>query len=257
MRIEVLGCSGGMGGAAHLTTCLRVDDDILIDCGTGAGRLSLDELVRIDHVFLTHAHLDHIASLPMLIDTVGDLRAGAVTLHAEAETLAMLREHIFNWRIWPDFTGIPGPYGAKLRMEVIQPGDALRFGDRVIRPVPALHAVPAVGYVLGAPAGSLGFSGDTTLCDAQIDAFNAVPDLRYLVVETAFPESQRELALASRHLCPSMLDEMLGRLHGTPEVFVTHLKPGHEEAIVRELQASRARLKPRVLDVTRNAVFEL
>lgn len=255
MRIQALGCSGGIGGAAHLTTCLRVDEDILIDCGTGAGRLSLDELRRIDHVFLTHAHLDHIALLPMLIDTVGDLRGGALTLHAEAETLEMLREHIFNWHIWPDFTGIPGPYGARLKMEVIRPGEAVQLGVRRILPIPALHAVPAVGYVLGAAGGSLGFSGDTTLCEAQIEALNAVPDLRYLIVETAFPESRRTLARASQHMCPSMLDDMLSRLATRPEVFATHLKPGHEEEIVHELQAGRARLRPRVLDG--NAVFEL
>jgi ribonuclease BN (tRNA processing enzyme) len=107
MKVQVLGCSGGIGGRDLRTTSLLVDDDILIDCGTGVGDLSLDQLVRIDHLFLTHAHLDHIACLPLLIDTVCDLRDKPLVVHATAATIAVLRDHIFNWAVWPDFSVIP------------------------------------------------------------------------------------------------------------------------------------------------------
>jgi len=106
MRVRVLGCSGGIGGARH-TTSLLIDDDCLIDAGSGALRLSLDELARIEHVFLTHSHLDHVLALPLLLDSVSGLRERPVTVHATAETLAILRAHLFNWLIWPDFNRIP------------------------------------------------------------------------------------------------------------------------------------------------------
>lgn len=64
MQISVLGCSGGIGGDSR-TTALLLDGDVLLDCGTGVGELALADLLRIDHVFLTHAHLDHVALLPM------------------------------------------------------------------------------------------------------------------------------------------------------------------------------------------------
>ena len=44
MKLRVLGCSGGIGGRHLRTTSLLVDNDILIDAGTGVGDVSLAEL---------------------------------------------------------------------------------------------------------------------------------------------------------------------------------------------------------------------
>ena len=88
------------------TTSLLVDHDILIDAGTGLSDLPLDELAAIDHVFITHSHLDHIAALPLMVDSVADLREHPLTIHATAATLETIRSHVFNWAIWPDFSEI-------------------------------------------------------------------------------------------------------------------------------------------------------
>ncbi|MBS1214888.1 MAG: metal-dependent hydrolase, beta-lactamase superfamily, partial [Proteobacteria bacterium] len=106
MRVRVLGCSGGIGGGHLRTTSLLVDKDILVDAGTGVTELSLPEMAAIDHVFITHSHLDHIAALPLMIDSVADLRDRPVTVHAAAATLEAIRSHVFNWAIWPDFSEI-------------------------------------------------------------------------------------------------------------------------------------------------------
>src|ERR1039457_1186052 len=58
MKLAVLGCYAGIGGARR-TTALLLDDDVLIDAGSGVGELSLEQMVKVDHVFLTHSHLDH------------------------------------------------------------------------------------------------------------------------------------------------------------------------------------------------------
>ena len=81
MQIKVLGNSGGIGGSLR-TTALLVDDDILIDAGTGAADLSIDEMLKIDHIFLTHSHLDHIACVPLLSDTAAGVRQKSITVHA-------------------------------------------------------------------------------------------------------------------------------------------------------------------------------
>lgn len=59
MKVRVLGCSGGINQGVA-TTSFLVDDDILIDAGTGVGDLSLEEMRRIKPVFISHSHLDHM-----------------------------------------------------------------------------------------------------------------------------------------------------------------------------------------------------
>lgn len=165
MHVEILGCSGGIGGNGMRTTSLLIDDDILIDAGTGVGDLTLERLQAIDHVFITHAHLDHIACLPLMIDSVGDMRPTPITMHATAATLEIIRKHIFNWHIWPDFSVIPSAEQPFLRFATIEPGQTVALGQRSITALPAAHTVPAVGYqVKNERSGaSLAFSGDTTV----------------------------------------------------------------------------------------------
>ena len=248
MKLKVLGCSGGIGGSQSRTTSFLVDHDILIDCGTGAGDLPLAVLKGIDHVFLTHAHLDHIAALPMMIDSVGELRESPVVVHASPETIRILHSHIFNWLIWPDFSTIPDHANPYMRFQTIGVGETVSLGGRGVTALPARHTVPAVAYRLDSGAGQLVFSGDTAYCPELVAAINACPDLRHLILETAFAEEQHGLAVASRHLCPSMSRTMLDELHGAPAVHISHLKPGVGERIMEQLRAAGSALTVRRLD---------
>jgi len=89
MKVRILGCSGGIGGQLR-TTSMLLDNDILIDAGTGVGNLSFNQLTRINHVFVTHSHLDHVSHIPFLVDTVGWMRNKPITVHA---TLEILKQH--------------------------------------------------------------------------------------------------------------------------------------------------------------------
>ena len=248
MKLKVLGCSGGIGGSQSRTTSFLVDDDVLIDCGTGVGDLPLEVLERIDHVFLTHSHLDHIAALPLMIDSVGERRCTPVVVHATPETIRILRAHIFNWLIWPDFSTIPDAEQPFMRFQPLGVGDRVELGGRGITVLPARHTVPAVAYRLDSGSGQLVFSGDTAYCPELVAAINACPDLRHLILETAFAEEQRELAAASHHLCPSMSRTMLDEIHGTPLVHVSHLKPGVGGRIMEQLHAAGSALSVRRLE---------
>jgi ribonuclease BN (tRNA processing enzyme) len=230
------------------TTSLRVDEDILVDAGTGVGDLSLEELLTIDHVFLTHSHMDHIACLPLLVDTVWEMRDRPIIVHAPAETLDILRAHIFNWAIWPDFTVIPDAGRPALIFKPIAVGEKIRLGARTVTALPANHSVPAVGYLLeNENSGALAFTGDTAACEELWDALNQVRGLNYLIAETAFPDAQEQLVSAARHLTPSLLAEELMSLETAPDLYVAHLKPGHVETTSREVQAMLHHLNPRLL----------
>jgi len=247
MRLRVLGCSGGIGGRHLRTTSFLVDHDLLIDAGSGVGDLSLVELTRIDHIFVSHSHLDHVTSIPFLVDTVGGMRSSPVTVYATAPTIEILKNHLFNWAIWPDFTEIPSAEAPFLRYREIELGRAVNVDSRKITPLPAVHTVPAVGFLLESGSGSLVFSGDTGPNDELWSIVNRIPDLKVLIVETAFSNKERPLAEMSKHLCPSMLADELAKLDLDPEVWITHLKPGEIELTMQEIEESAGRHRPRML----------
>ena len=253
MKLRVLGCSGGIGGSLR-TTSLLLDRDVLIDAGTGVGDLSLPELAAIDHVFLTHSHLDHVTSIPFMVDSVGWMRSAPLVIHATEETTGILREHLFNWKLWPDFTQIPDSVKPMLRYETISVGRAVELGGRRLTPLPANHAVPAVGYQIDSGGASLVFTGDTTTNEALWPVVNRIANLRYLVIETAFGNREMELAIASKHLCPSMLAAELAQLTRAAEIYITHHKPGESDSIMREIVECAGKWQPRMLEV--GQIFE-
>jgi ribonuclease BN (tRNA processing enzyme) len=255
MRVRVLGCSGGIGGTRH-STSLLVDDDILVDAGTGVTRLSLEEMARIGHVFITHAHLDHILSLPLLLDSVGVGRAAPLQVHALPGVIEILKAHIFNWQVWPDFARVPTDERPFMTYAPLEIGQPVRLGAREITAIPASHGRPAVGYMLRGESGSLIFSGDTTSHSGLFGIANATADLRHFIVEASFANGHQDIAEVSDHYCPAtLLPDLAGLKPGVP-VWITHLKPGGEAAIMAELAgADLASGTPRAL--AQDQVFDL
>ena len=236
MELRILGCSGGIGGDLA-TTSLLIDDDILIDGGTGISELALDEMARVRHIFVTHSHLDHIAGIPMLLDSVFEQIDEPVTLYARSETLQILREHIFNWQVWPDFSRLPSTERAVLRFAAMIPGQRLDIAGRSVEMIEVNHAVPAAGYRVQNGVGSFAFSGDTTSNDGFWRALNQHDALDLLIVESAFADEDRELSVKARHYCPQLLAEDLKKLRHRPRLYLTHLKPGCEEKILAQCRS--------------------
>jgi ribonuclease BN (tRNA processing enzyme) len=254
MRLRVLGCSGGIGGRHLRTTSFLVDSDILLDAGTGVGDLSLAELSLVDHIFITHSHLDHVTSIPFVVDTVGGMRARPIVVYATRATIEIIRSHLFNWAIWPDFSEIPSPEAPFMRYQEIEVGRTITIAGREITPLPANHTVPAVGYHLDSGKSSLVFTGDTGPNDSLWKVVNRIRNLRYLIVETAFSNKERQLAVVSKHLCPETLADELAKLERSAEIYVTHLKPGEIELTMQEIEECAGEFRPRMLQ--NNQVFE-
>ncbi len=254
MKVRVLGCSGGIGARLR-TTSLLLDHDILIDAGTGVGDLSLDEMAGLRHIFLTHSHFDHIAGLPLLLDSIFDRIKVPITLHAQPETLQALREHMFNWVLWPDFTVLPSEQNGVLRLVEMRPGDVVELEGRQFEMIPVNHAVPTVAYCVTFQGKTFAFSGDTTTNDTLWTALNARARLDLLIVEAAFPNRDRALSIEARHYTPELLAADLVKLKHQPRIFITHPKPGAEAAILAEC---RAAIVDRELDLlSHGQVFQL
>ncbi|XVJ71550.1 MAG: 3',5'-cyclic-nucleotide phosphodiesterase [Rhizobacter sp.] len=243
MSIRVLGCSGAIAAGCR-TTSFLLDEAVLIDAGTGVGDLSLAELARIDHICISHSHLDHVLSIGLLADSSMRERlarkAGPITVHALPQTLAALKAHIFNGVIWPDFTRLPSLDVPALRLQAFEVGQVLELAGRQIEVLPATHTVPAVGFAVKGDRGYWVFTGDTGPNPALWERLRTL-EIAHLVIETAFSNEEHALAELSQHLCPSTLGRELTHLGGSVQVHITHIKPGEAEAVmaqVRRLQTT-------------------
>ena len=239
MRVRVLGCSGAIARDCK-TTSFLVDQDVLIDAGTGVGDLTREEMLRVQDVFLTHAHLDHIACLPLMVDTIAAARAGQpLRVHALPHTLAALRQHIFNDLIWPDFSRLPTPQAPLVTFHPLEVGAVRQLQGCTLEVLPAEHAVPAVGYAVRGPQPDAPwwvFSGDTERNPAFWQRVNQF-DVHSLVIETAFSNRERDLARRAMHLSPEVLADELDQIRAASRypIYITHTKPAETESIMREI----------------------
>ncbi len=235
MRIRVLGCSGGIGAGSR-TSAMLVDSDVLIDAGTGIGDLAIADLNAIRHVFLTHAHLDHIAGLPMLADSVFDANFEVpLTVYAREETLKAVQDHLFNDVIWPDFARLPNPERPMLRYQVLSPGDTVTIDHRDFYAVDVMHSVPSLGFTVQNSGGAFAVSGDTKTNETLWPVLNACDDLKVLVIEVSFPDEMESLANDAGHYCPRTLTRDLERLRHKPAIWLTGMKPGEEARILEQV----------------------
>jgi len=252
MILNVLGCSGAIAAGCR-TTAFLLDDDVLIDAGTGVGDLALDALARIDHILISHSHLDHVLSIGLLADSVMRVRhargGGAIQVHALPETIAALRAHIFNGVIWPDFTRLPSAEQPMLTLVPFAVGDVLELAGKRIEVLSAAHTVPAVGFAVdGGAAGWWVYTGDTGPNPLLWERLRRMK-VAHLVIETAFSDDERQLARISRHLCPAALGHELQHLGGSVDVHITHIKPGERAAVMAEIGKLGSLHKIRALEI--------
>jgi ribonuclease BN (tRNA processing enzyme) len=236
VKVRVLGCSGAIAKDCR-TTSFLVDGELLIDAGTGAGDLTLEEMRKIDNVFLSHSHLDHVVSLPLLVDSIASQRPTPIKVYALAGTIAALKAHIFNNVIWPDFSVIPSADAPFITFHEIAIGQVLKFGDKLIEVLPAVHTVPAAGFAVTAGKGWWVFTGDTERNPALWQRINQL-NVAMLVIETAFSNKEKALAKRSLHLSPSVLADELDCIDKGKKypIYITHTKPAETDMIMSEIQ---------------------
>ncbi|SEL35106.1 Beta-lactamase superfamily domain-containing protein [Nitrosovibrio tenuis] len=231
-----------------------LDDDILIDAGTGAGDLTLSQMLGIHTVFLTHSHLDHTALLPMLADAVGPRRDTSLDVYALPETIATLKQNVFNFKLWPDYTALPSLDKPYVRFHPVEVGYPVELSGRRITPLPVRHAVPAVAYQFDSGNASFVFSGDTTYHEPFWESLNAINNLRYLMIEATFLNHNITGAEFSGHMRPQLLAQGLRKLNKPVRLLVTHMEPGNEDATMAEIQTAAGEFRPEKL--RRGQVFE-
>jgi len=214
-----------------------IDEVVAIDAG-GLGLMGdLSAQFQIRDVFLTHSHLDHVASLPIFLETIFESSDRTVTLHAGASTLECLRRDLFNDRVWPDFIGMSERGIPFVKLETLEPGRPVEVAGLRLTPIAVDHVVPTLGFLVEAPGVTVATPSDTGPTEEFWRAAGAAADLKAVFLEASFPDAMSDLAVISKHLTPAMFAAEARKLSRSVPFIAVHIKPRFYDAVVAELNA--------------------
>ena len=239
MKVQLLPSSfesdGSPSARQHLS-CMVINDRLAVDAGSLA-MAATDEMRRsLRDVVLTHAHLDHIAGLPLFIDDLFATLERPVTVHSLREVIEVLERDIFNWSVFPRFSELDAGHGSPIAYSPVEPKSDFQVAGLTFRAFAADHKVPSVGYLISDSDSSIAVSGDSASLGALIAAVSGREDMQAIVVECAFPNELAGIARNSHHMTPSVLGEQLAGLHADCPIFVFNIKPNYRDKVVAELQ---------------------
>jgi ribonuclease BN (tRNA processing enzyme) len=237
MKIKVLGCAGAEF-PGHNPPGFLLDDEILFDAGSLTNVLDEREQGKIKDIFITHAHLDHIRGIPFLADNIiiGHWPC-RVNLFSIPPVLRVIKKHLLNSSMWPDFTVIPHHRDAILKLKYLTAGEPVKINAYTITPYKVHHSVPATGYLVEDRQGKRFFyTGDTGPSDATWKKLGG-KRMNGLIIEVSFPNKMEKMAIVTGHLTAKLLRKELSKIKQNPEkIYITHLKPQYLKTIRKELQ---------------------
>jgi ribonuclease BN (tRNA processing enzyme) len=227
----------GQASARQHLACMVIDDCVAIDAGSLAMAATDAQREKIRDVILTHSHLDHIAGLPLFIDDLFAILKEPVCVHATREVIGALERDVFNWTVYPRFAELKNGFGDVMSYQPFQTEGEFAVAHLTVKPVEVNHKVPTVGFVISDEKSKIAITGDTAETDKFWEFINQETRLDALLIECAFPSKLTDLACASHHLTPKVLQKELAKFkHDNCPVYVINLKPMYREEIVRELE---------------------
>ncbi len=241
--MKLLVC-GQAGSRAQDFISYVVNDRLALDAGVLTGCFPLERQRQIRHVLLSHCHLDHVASLPLLTETLCAASRDeqpCLTVYAGPYTLQQLRLHVFNNKLYPDVFGLAEQPGSslsgRLAWKTLEKEKPVRFGSLEVVPVELNHVVPCLGFVVREPGCAVALVSDTGPTERVWELLQKEPDLKAVLVEVSFPNRLRALADVSAHLTPELLQQELHKLNRAVKCLVVHVKLPYVAEIEQELQA--------------------
>jgi ribonuclease BN (tRNA processing enzyme) len=246
MRLKVLGAYGA-SDAEHNLTGYLLDDWFAVDAGTLTSKLSLSQQSRIQAVFITHSHADHIRDLPHLILNRHTMNTLPLTIFAQRDVMDLLTANIFNGTVWPDFATIDAPHTGKppVQYRSLTPGKKVMFNEVGITAVPVEHQIPAAGVIIEMGGQTITFTGDTGPTSDIWKRTNKASNVAAVVTEASYPNDQQWLADLTAHLTPETFGGELKKITVDAPVYASHRKIPFErdiESQIRNLRDRRARV---------------
>ena len=227
----------GSASSRQHYSCYVVNGCVAFDAGSLANGVTDAERAAIRDVVLTHAHLDHIAGLPIFLDDLFPLLTEPVRVHASGEVIDVLESHIFNGKVYPRFSELENDFGKVIEYREIRTDRSFDLQGLRVRAISVNHNVPSNGFLIRDETAAIAITGDTAEMSGFWKTVNEIERIDALFVECAFPNEFEELASISHHLTPQKLQIELGKITVlTDSIFVINMKPAYRNAIVEQLK---------------------
>lgn len=244
MKVKILGGHGGVTIGFQATSFL-IDDVLLIDAGSVASTLSIEKQSRIDNILISHPHLDHIKDLAFLCDNCFGMRPKPFEVWTHNTVLGLIKHHLFNDTIWPDFSILPTSQNPTIHFNSLTPEIMTEIGGYRVTPVPVKHPSDAMGYIIEKEGKAILFTLDTAATSRIWEKAREFPALKAIFTEVSFPNKLQKVADASDHHTPQTLAEEIKKMPPGVPIILTHLKPnfrGELEQEIAELDEPRVQI---------------
>lgn len=236
MLVRVIGGHGGVS-PGFKTTSYLIDGRLLIDAGSVASGIHIDEQVLIDNILVSHSHLDHISDLAFMADNCFGLKGRPFEIHCNAPVRHTIMKHLLNNEIWPDFTALPTKDNPTLRFNEVELEKVFQLGDYKIIAVPVNHQGGAVGFIIEKDDKAILFTQDTGPTDKIWDYAHKYKDkLKAIFTEVSFPNKLEQVAIDSKHHTPASISEEIKKMPEDIPIFLGHLKPNYQTLLYQEIE---------------------
>ena len=243
MKIQVLGGHGGLA-LGFATTSYLIDDKLLIDAGAVASTLTVEEQCRIEHILISHCHLDHIKDLAFICDNCFGLRPKPFEVFTHSTVKDIIKKHLLNDIVWPDFTLLPNAENPTMRINAVDEEKEFVLGEYRVTPIKVKHDHDAMGFIIEKGDMAVLMTLDTGPTDRIWELGKKVKNLKAIFTEVSFPNELQKVANVSNHHTPQTIKTELSKMPAQIPIILTHLKPNYQKDILVQMaQLNEMRIK--------------
>jgi ribonuclease BN (tRNA processing enzyme) len=234
MLVRIVGGHGGVAPGFKATSYL-IDGKLLIDAGSVASGVQIAEQVLIEHILISHSHLDHISDLAFMADNCFGLKGKPFEIYTNKPVKDNIMKHLLNDAIWPDFTVLPTKEDPTLRFHDIEPEKTIELGDYKVTPVLVNHPGGAMGFIVERKNSAVIFTQDTGPTDRIWEVGKKFSNLKAIFTEISFPNKLKQVAIDSQHHTTQSLSDEIKKMPADVPIFCGHLKPNYQDELFQEI----------------------